>query len=162
MASMDFEVDLSKVDEAIRTLEVAISEGSMEDFFDRRVGPWLAARTRERFASEGDDASGAWAPLTQATINRKRAMGYLGRGINVRTGELRDWATDGTFAGVGSPDGGRFTYPREKPRGRLKKKVSGAQNGTERAPARPVIAFSEFDAEIILQMFATHLESIIL
>jgi hypothetical protein len=162
MAQMDFEVQLQDVDRAVRTLEEAISEGTLSRFFQAEVGPWLSHRARERFANEGDDAVGDWAPLSQATIRVKRSMGYLSQGINRRTGQLEDWATDGSFDAQATADGGKFNYPRKKPTGRLKKKVSGAQNGTDRAPARPVVGFSDLDAEIILQMFAHHLESIVL
>jgi hypothetical protein len=89
-------VDASDALEMLLAIDVAISPLSMSQWLYREMSPFLNMRARARFANEGDETVGNWAPLKEATQDIRESMGY-GRDspINKRTGELENFITGG-------------------------------------------------------------------
>ena len=80
-----------RVDRMLRGMLISTSPASISTYLGTILHPRLARRARERFAAQGDDAvGGPWKPLAASTLEIKASMGFGGRGINVRTGHLRD------------------------------------------------------------------------
>jgi hypothetical protein len=88
-----------------RNIEIIVDASEVTrtlDILDRRlqveVGDWmrgdlhdyLVQRASDRFANEGDDASGPWAPLSNATEAIRASRGFPpAHPINVRTHDLQ-------------------------------------------------------------------------
>lgn len=106
-----------------------------------------------RFAYEGDKKSGAWAPLHDATIDIRRALGYGGDSpINERTGELFDFVTTQYDINMGQT-WALLTFPGDPPTASARQKLETAQLGRADNPLdgygpttrRPVLAVDETD-----------------
>ena len=127
----------------------------MAAFLGAEVGPYLQRRAAARFKTEGDSASGKWAPLLPATQNiRATSPGWQvgpAHPINKRTGELEAWVTQGQWAAMSHPEGASLRYPSNAPNGELAEKVQTAQKGKSkpRTVARPVLAVDETDVMFI-------------
>lgn len=161
--AMESEEDVTKM---LVKVQAATAPEGFGQFLQTQVVPWLQERAQRRFASEGDDASGAWAPLAPATV-AIRARGYWNVGpehpINVRTGELENYITQGTSGNNGmrlSAEEISVDYPGTPPTGVLADKVLHAQQGMSGKlsyPARPVLAFSTIDQVEILHRLSIFL-----
>lgn len=125
----------------------------------------FSAQVADRFADEGDSSTGAWASLAPSTQRVREwlagAHGYniwADTPINVRTGQMKAWATS---SGAGAPAAGGwlYLYPGQAPTGPLEKKVNTAQNGTDkpRTPARPILAVTPIEAEMVSHVVAEFL-----
>ena len=146
-------VDAQHLEAQLLDLEVALSPLSIAGWLEMYMAPWLQARAERRFMNEGDDATGAWAPLRPATQAIRTARGYgASHPINVRTHELENYiagSDQGEVAAVGI--GARLWYPQRQVSGgsnELRQKVLTAQigrNGDPRTVPRPVLAVSELD-----------------
>lgn len=144
-------VDTRSVEHMLMRLDSAISPVGLVAFLGGTVDPYLRQRASERFANEGDDVTGKWAPLSQATQSIRQQMGYGGaHPINVRTGEMEDYITDSPNNLAAHPWGASLTLPGNEPQGELLKKVRGAQQGENQAPPRPVIGMNERDLAYVL------------
>lgn len=122
------------------------------------IGPYLAKRGQVRFRQEGDDVTGAWAPLKQATVTIRQSQGFGAGPINRRTGELENWVVGSGWFAYQAGYGAAMRFPRNEPSGELRKKVETAQRGRQspNTVARPVLGVNERDL-IFLQtslMFA--------
>lgn len=147
-------VDKSTVEFALAKIVANTSPIELASWLANEVDAFFMGRSRSRFTSEGDDASGGWAPLALATINIRESMGFGGQHpINVRTGELRQFMLDG---GNTSPtgEGAVYIYPGTNPTGRVGQKFTTAQQGKawggRYTPPRPVLAIDETDVEFVL------------
>lgn len=104
-----FAVDDSQVREVLYRLDVATMVIGMRWWANATVDPWLQERAGQRFAEEGDGASGKWKPLTQFTQEWRDMQGYPpDHPINYRSGAFATWLAneaDGTFMEVGNHEG---------------------------------------------------------
>lgn len=134
-------------------MEVSLSPMGLSGFLMGGVDPWIRGRAKARFANEGDDVSGRWAPLLETTENIRADEGFgAANPINVRTGELEEYIT-GTPGGVGlHAMGATLTSPGTPASGNLAKKVQTAQVGKQWPPTvrRPVMGVNEADLAVIL------------
>lgn len=165
---MDAE-DAKAIDKLLFTLSTglaghAITTGPQRDLrtmLGVKVLPYLQDRMRQRFRSAGDDASGRWAPLSPRThwwreqfIANTGASIKKDRPINVRTGELREFATT-TFDMESTATTATLTLPTRAVRsGPLATKLRHAQLGGQSPsgtafPARPVARINARDREVI-------------
>lgn len=157
-------IDAATVHAGLSRLERALTGSGLANFFATAVTPYLQERARERFASEGDDAVGAWAPLRLFTQNIRASQGYgPAHPINRRTGELENYITNSPPAITTGPDGGVLRYPGRTAGGELGRKVSTAQIGlpggrimADTVP-RPVLGVSSTDLEAVLYGLMMHI-----
>ena len=118
--------------------------------YQGRVWPWLQQRTEARFAAEGDDASGPWAELLEATNVFRRRQGFPpAHPINVRTGALRAYAMTKT---IETQAGGvALSQPHKGGLRDTQVKFNHAQRGGQARPggpvypARPIVALADRD-----------------
>lgn len=144
---------LGRADRAISTFNLAtILEGPVEEYMQQRA--------EVRFGQEGDDASGKWLELTQATKSIRRKKGYPESPINVRTGEMRNWVTHAEGQLVLFGEDLALLWPGEEPMGELADKIMHAQAGDRetRTPPRPVIAANETDLAAIAVVIGSELQ----
>lgn len=162
---IDLEIrgDEAGVMKMLQHLDSCFTAQGMTTFLQGDVAPWLSRRAQERFDSEGDDASGRWAPLSAATRDIRAAGAARGEWaiqpahpINVRTGDMEAYITQG--GGEVTPEGSgnmALHYPRRTisaTRG-MRDKVRRAQVGDGRTRPRPVLAVSEVDlAEVVSKL----------
>lgn len=124
------------------------------------VGEYLKKRAEARFASEGDDVTGPWAPLQDATVQIRLGQNFGGaHPINRRTGQLEDWVVNSGWRAYPTSMGGSLAYPDNTPTGILLEKVQTAQKGSDnpRTPPRPVLGVNENDMLYVLSMFGTYI-----
>ena len=137
----------SPVFRTLDKLDLTLSPASIAGFLKNFVVSYLQGRAEQRFAMEGDDASGKWAPLKQSTIAIRQSEGYGAGPINVRTGELREYVV-GNPGTISMDVGATLEWPTGLPdSGDMFFKYRVAQSGTMngRVPARPVAAISFHD-----------------
>lgn len=149
------------VERMLQVLDTALSPTAIAGFLGFEVGPYLERRARARFAGEGDDAVGQWAPLKPATVEVRETAGYGGEHpINRRTDELMNYITGS--GGDASPEvyGASLIFPGKPPMGDLEDKVSIAQQGggEYNTVPRPVLGLSEADLIFVLSALAFHIE----
>lgn len=159
-ASADLEITIDDR-EAIVFLNAirGVMSGFSLYYFLRDEGmKYLRKRAVERFDDEGDDASGKWTPLAEATVGIRESEGYPGaHPINKRTGELERYITSGGWPAFRqTPQMASLTWPGREPSGELGRKFRTAQSGRAfpRTPARPVLAINERDTYTMLGMLA--------
>lgn len=159
MTSIEIIVDAAAVEEVLGILEAATSPESLGEWLGSDVSNFLQQRAVARFASEGDDASGKWAPLSDATVAIREALGYGGSSpINVRTGELMDFITSAHGDVGDSLAGVQLSFPGGNA-GDSQTKFNAAQSGNKKsgAPARPVVAIGEEDLTEIMILLTEHI-----
>ena len=155
------DVDTIDVQNMLHLAMMAVDTPSMMTFMNTKVDDYLGNRAADRFAVEGDDASGNWAPLTETTRRIKEALGAPADEINIRTGDLAAWVietSDVESNGLGvtltKPSQEIFSDPVATT------KLQHAQQGTDSnplfpgavTPPRPVVALAERDMATIVQM----------
>lgn len=157
MTSYNFEMDidasdvLRTIDTLDRRLETEVGNWMRDDLHDH-----LVARARDRFAGEGDDASGPWAPLQPATEAIRARKGFSpAHPINVRTHDLENFITGNAGSVIGA---GTWIYqwPNDPPDAELHDKLQTAQIGrvNPRTVSRPVLALGVTDYNDILDSLA--------
>lgn len=156
---MMIEAYTKEVDKSLDNLIVLMSPEGATAFLGAEIGPYLRKRAGERFASEGDDVTGAWAQLKPATV----AIRGEAHPINHDTGELENWVVDGGWDAYPSGGGAAMQFPKSPPAGRLKKKVQSAQVGdpSNNQVARPVLGVNEADLAFMVTAYAFMVEKAI-
>lgn len=142
---------------AIEQLAALLSPVGLQGFLSSTVGPYLSKRAKERFESEGDDVTGRWAPLKEATVTIRSDLGFGGaHPINRRTGELEEWVVQGGWDAYPQMFGASLRYPRNAPIGELRDKVETAQKGKSEPSTvkRPVLGVNEKDMIFVLAALA--------
>jgi len=144
------QIETISVERIIANLMRVLSEHGLVAFLEAEVGPYLSRRAGERFANEGDDVVGTWAPLRPATQAIRAESPYAigpDHPINRRSGELENWVVQGGWNAY--PEGYMATleYPGSLPTGDLLDKVKTAQSGdvATNTVARPVLGLNEND-----------------
>lgn len=161
--------DDSGVQKMLNLLDTALNPLAIAGFLGAEISPYLALRATQRFASEGDDVSGKWAPLRESTkrfrsAGRMEGLWSVGdeHPINVRTHELENYITSGIGNVIPSPVGTVLQYPSPRNTTRtLREKVKTAQQGKERphrTPRRPVLGLNERDLGFVLTALAFHVK----
>lgn len=157
---LDFEIVGNErgVQNMLEQLDSALSPVGLAAFLHGSVEPWIQQRAANRFANEGDDVSGKWAPLAEATIEIREHAGFGGsHPINKRTGELEEYITQGSFDIQALPTMATLKYPKDPPKsGHLREKVKTAQKGkaSPSTVARPVLGMNERDLTHVLTTLA--------
>lgn len=165
---IDIEVigDATGVHRMLQALDTAINPVAVAGFLGAVVDPYLRKRAGARFASEGDDVTGPWKPLAEATQSIRENMGYgPAHPINRREGDLERYITQTEGGTQVHPWGATLTLPGEEAQGELQSKFSVAQQGGVSSsgnaiPARPVLAMNEQDLIFVLTALATHVQSV--
>lgn len=163
------EADFSQVTRMITRLEAKLVSPALALWLDTRIEPYLRARAENRFAVEGDTASGKWAPLLPSTELIRIAQGYPpAHPINKRTGALEAYITKTPGKALPFGYGAALRFPGKRPtnspKNPLRDKVAVAQTGgtgarNRRATVpRPVLAMNENDLEYILVMLSRYFE----
>jgi hypothetical protein len=150
------------VQQMLDAVDSALSVTGLAQFLYGMVGPWVKQRAADRFQTEGDDVTGRWAPLQEATVRIRESAGHGGEHpINVRTGELEAYITGGQIGVVSSPGLGVLKYPKDPPKTiALKTKLSTAQRGRTNPSTvpRPVLGLGERDLAQVMVMLAFHVQ----
>jgi hypothetical protein len=161
MSQMIFEFEALDVELAMtRFIELMTPAGIMA-FLGAEVGPYLRQRARNRFAAEGDDVVGQWAPLAPSTVAIREGQQYPGEHpINRRTGEMENWVVDGGWDAYPFSGGGGLVYPQNEPTGTLREKVQTAQAGSASplTQPRPVLGVNENDMLFVTALLAFSVE----
>lgn len=162
---IDFEIVGNRrgVQAMLNSIDSALSPAGLASFLGIAVGPWVKERAADRFANEGDDVTGKWAPLKETTIEWRERYGFEGaHPINKRTGELEEYITQGQVGVTAGPGVAVLTYPKNPPTGKaLRQKMETAQRGRTRPAtvARPVLGLNERDLAQVLTMLAFHVQA---
>jgi hypothetical protein len=155
-------VDSRHLELMLTRLQAALSSPELAGFLTTEVGPWLDMRAKQRFAGEGDDAVGPWAPLQPSTQMIRTKKGYgAAHPINVRTHELENYITGGTSVGNPIGIGARMIFPeRGAPKPSIRKKLEVAQIGQNQHPRtvpRPVLGMNLTDLTFVLTRLSVYI-----
>lgn len=157
--------DSRGVDLMTSRLDLLLSPVGMGAFLAGQVTPYLKRRAELRFAGEGDEMSGPWAPLEPVTVQIRSALGFPGEHpINHRTGALERWVTDSAPGIMLTPVLSTLTYPGSPPVGTMKDKMMTAQTGARKSGPhtvpRPVLGLDATDYVAILAMLTVSVEAV--
>lgn len=149
MIGLRYDFNDSDVRKSIRKLQLLLGTEGLLTFLGTTVAPYLRERAEERFAMEGDDVTGPWAPLSDVTVAIREGTGFPGaHPINRRTGELEEWVTQGNyFAYPVAPNTAAMRFPGTQPSASVARKYQTAQRGktSPTTPPRPVLGVNEKD-----------------
>lgn len=156
MTAFVFKFDDTSVDALLKKISAAFSATRSAEFLAGPADEWFRKRVSDRFAAEGDDATGGWAPLAQPATGDYRERGGYGREhpINVRTGELRRWMETEGIVTTASETAAVLSLPGPQPSQVGALKFQHAQLGGDSYPARPVLAFNATDFEGVVMAYA--------
>lgn len=158
---MEFYGDSTQVEAMLDRIELTTSPIGLANFLHNRVDPYMRERLEARFRLEGDDVTGPWEPLKQATQDIRSSLGYgAAHPINVRTGELEAYITGSPSGVVYDGIGAVMTMPGSVPQDpELRTKVRTAQRGKvdPRTPARPVMGMNEQDLAVVMTDLALYI-----
>jgi Phage virion morphogenesis family len=167
--NLEFIIDDTQVERLLSSLETGTSDVGLSEWLRGDALQHLQSRAKARFASEGDDITGPWAPLSPYTQAIRESEGYPpSHPINVRTGELLNFITNSPADLDITAEGVALNYPSRSMTPDMASKIATAQGGgsldnrsklagTSIVPARPVIGVNEADAEFILISLSEHL-----
>lgn len=164
MSMMSVHIDSHDLQHDLDALIMLMSPAGAEAFLGTTVGPYIRRRAGERFANEGDDVVGKWAPLRPATVAMRQASNWAVGGdhpINHLSGEMERWVVDGGWDAYPDSFGATMRYPGSVPTGNLAKKVKTAQSGdpASRTVARPVLGVNEADMLWMVTAYAFAIEA---
>lgn len=150
------------VQRMLDVIDSSLSPTGLAQFLYGAVGPWVKERAQDRFAQEGDDVSGRWAPLQEVTVEIRERAGFEGsHPINVRTTELERYITESDIVASAGPGWGTLKYPGSEPKSKgLREKMKTAQRGraSPSTAARPVLGLNERDLANVMTMLALHVQ----
>lgn len=151
---IEIEIDAHEALRAMERVIAAISVSSLGAFMENEADLVIKERIKSRFSDQGDDASGKWAELREATHTFRRDQGFPAeRPINIRTGQLRAWLLENmqpsvtvmSYGGVmGIWPGSEASNPWTA------RKFETAQKGIDgHTVSRPVLRINEADHRLI-------------
>ena len=150
MIDLAVELDDAALQVSLNRAELAISGPSLSAFFKNGGVQILQERAQNRFASEGDEASGNWAQLKYITRIIRLYQGFPPEHpINRRTGALQNFVVTNRGEHAATDITAQMSWPTGES-GRIAKKYRGAQKGEGTAPPRPVAATSGTDLQLLL------------
>lgn len=153
--------DTAGVQAMLTHLQAKLFPPNVATWLMTRVDPFLRVRAGDRFANEGDDVVGKWAPLKPATETIRMNSGYgPSHPINRRTGELENYIVHSGGGVTVHPAGATLTFPGSPASGELEDKVRTAQSGRSvpNTVPRPVLGLNTRDLAAILTMLALEIE----
>lgn len=122
-------------------------------FLETVAHPIILKRAQDRFAREGDDASGKWGALSDVTARFREWQGVPGyHPINKRTGNLESWLMSANPDVDMTMSGAEYIWPGDMPNSDLTtEKFETAQLGKSKpaTEARPVVAANVNDLRLI-------------
>lgn len=150
-------------------VEHSIQPSQLWEFMEDTAWPFMEKKLVDRFAYEGDSASGTWPSLSPATVNIKEKLdAEMPDAPNVRTGELMEYITTSHLSSPTS-DGAVMVFPDVPSDPIMRRKIEVAQFGDpgpnwlnpamRPTPARPVIAVDESDMVLMLKALSVHIVS---
>ncbi len=157
--------DATEVGELLAATWAALSGPSLAVFLETMASEYFTEEIIDRFAYEGDDASGDWAPLADSTRRIREALGYPGSNpINERTQELLKFVAFHREFGVG-PNMGFMDVPGKPDTQSVEAKLRTAQQGSSNnplfpgatTPPRPVLATNAGDMVNLLRLLEIYL-----
>ncbi len=163
MFDLDITIDTHDLEATLSRMETSLNPVGLSIFLIGGVLPWVKERAEMRFASEGDEVSGRWAPLETST-QEFRSNGPWGVGpshpINRRSGDLEEYITKSNSSIVTGADSAIMYYPDTAPTGPLKEKVETAQGGKAKpkTPARPVLGLGANDLLYTMEALQFYVE----
>ena len=162
---IDILVDTTSVHEVLDRMDTGFSATAWATFLQVMVGPYLAERAHMRFAKEGDDVSGKWAPLKEATKAIRLEQGFPEGPINHRTGEMERYITGGYGAALPLGPVAVLTFPNpaDPLTPELRKKIETAQKG-KNSPStvpRPVLGLNAVDAMHVVAAMSFYAREVI-
>jgi hypothetical protein len=164
MVEMIVEVDNRLVESLLLRLDTALSPFAIAAFLGGPVEEYIQGRAENRFRQEGDDVSGKWAPLKDATQAIRAQEGYGADGpIDRRTDRLMHYIVGSPGRSQATGLGATLTYPGTPPTGELLTKVQTAQRGKPypNTPPRPVLGLGEEDLAQVLILLSIYTEEAI-
>lgn len=149
---LETKVDNKRPTLHFRALQKRVEGAGLAAFMQGFAAPLLQDRARARFAEEGDDASGKWKPLVDATIARREKKGQVPIKINDRTGLMRKWVENAPGKIVAVKASAALEWPGTPDNRTTGKKLKVAQTGLSDpyTPPRPVVAIDGGDMLTIL------------
>ena len=157
-------IDTTDVDNMLDRMAVGLADPSLISWLRGDVSPYLEKDIAQRFDSEGDNKSGSWPALHEATIAIREELGFGAGPINVRTGDLREFTETGRefLVGTGFVE---MQVPGSPPDPVTAAKLEHAQRGTTANPnprfgptvPRPVLAINEGDLAAMMTMLHNHI-----
>lgn len=166
MTRIAVDIHDAAVRELVDRVMLALRPEVLRDFLIDDVRPYMQDEIVARFAFEGDDASGDWPRLSDATQNIRAHAGFgPDSPINERTGQLVEYlvANWDTFV---DPIGANLVIPGEA-QGSMEAKIRHAQVGSpagenplfpnSSTPPRPVLALDEENLVAVMEMIEAHL-----
>lgn len=157
---LDITVDISKLKETTTRIEERLGDTELGAWMESELIAYLHQRASNRFASEGDDATGPWDALSSITESIRASQGYApAHPINVRSGDLRSFmiGDDGNLSAAGG--GMQLQYPSDPPTTELRDKLATAQTGrqTPRTVMRPVVALGLTDFNDVMDLLSIYI-----
>lgn len=156
--------DSRTVENALRGMEEAFDDRNMAFvFLGGMVDPYLRERIERRFAGEGDDVVGQWAPLAQSTIQMRQDQGFGGaHPINERTGVMKRHLLDAPPDTVPHSLGATMWSPGRAVSASTGRKIRTAQSGGTTpegrfVPPRPVLGVGVQDLETVLVLLGQYM-----
>ena len=154
------------VQRMLEAVDTALNPVAISGFLSEVIDPYLRKEARSRFNTEGDNASGKWAPLADSTQAIRDSMGYgASHPINRREDELYNYVVNTPGGVQTNPLGATLMFPKNYPGGDLGEKLSAAQTGGvggsgRSFPARKVYALGQDDLYFVLLALASHIERV--
>lgn len=180
LTNVYFSVDKKTADLISAKLFNLLSAPMLSVFLKTTVDPYLRQRVQDRFRQEGDDASGPWVPLADSTHFWREEQGFPPEHpINIRTGQMFNWATSAGSTRMIGPSSSLLTFPGRKPSGaKMERKVMTAQRGIKGQrrgamagssggtggkiiPARPILAVDESDMLWVMSALSMQIRSVL-
>ncbi len=161
---VSIDVNSLSIDNLIFNLFMAVSGPSLADFLIDDAHKHFVDEIYMRFVHKGDDKSGQWAPLHDATIDIRRALGYPNDNeINVRTGDLLRFVVE-SYDILAGPMYAQMDLPGAPPTEALADKLRRAQRGSDDnilgyGPTipRPILALDMTDMATLLGLLEMHI-----
>lgn len=157
---VETEWDPTAVGRVMDKIFEATSGPSLMSFMHVVANPYMTDEIIDRFAVYGDQKSGNWPDLADATIQIRESLGFDGSDpINEREGELLDFVAN-SRVWAGGADWVMMSLPGDPPSFELEQKLQHAQQGTSTnplipnavTPPRPVLATGPDDMEALLKL----------
>lgn len=138
------------VEALLREFEDTMTSESLADFMGKVIYPYLRDQSLDRFESEGDETTGKWAPLSDASERWRRWDGVGGDDLNKRTGKLEEFIRQAVPTIIRGSDSAILQYPGGLPGDKnTAQKYRVAQQGQAagvdkrrkpKTPPRPIVA----------------------
>lgn len=154
---LEINVDHHDLDLVMERVQMALADEQISAFMEEIVIPYEHHRIEDRFAHEGDELTGPWAQLRDATIAIREAKGYSAGPINQRSGEMLQFLTSNSELRESGGGIVTATIPGTDIAGEMLDKIMTAQLGrkTPSTKPRPVLAIGPKDIAAIVTGFRT-------